>query len=348
MAKRLIPRHQVGKKLLNLLESFGNAQIAGDSGAGTAMAIASGYQYNPKTKKWEQSKENVKEAEGLRNNLAFLSTFSPTHPATALIEKVTPIISKLFVKNYTNDVIKLLGNLKTSTGQTGPRSKFTKALSDYLQKQGVDVSKLSEMDLINLQAMRQKSMATPKDKRVIIATEFKTPSESVIEYSLREGDYQLGSLSTLVEKGQQHVGTIQRFGSHGVSKDLYDGAIKYGKQQGYKKLVSGEILKSPEQTIYIWNKYYPKRKLLSNSGQHYYNSGLHVKDKDIMNRFVVTDGPVVDLVQASSNIPVKSQNIFHPSMIDRKTWTLKPPNWDNNDVFKIGIPGLLGIIQPNE
>lgn len=312
------------------------------------MAIASGYQYNPKTKKWEQSKENVKEAEGLRNNLSFISTFSPTHPATALIEKVTPIISKLFVKNYTNDVIKLLGNLKTSTGQTGPRSKFTKALSDYLQKQGVDVSKLSEMDLINLQAMRQKSMLTPKDKRVIIATEFKTPSESVIEYSLREGDYQLGSLSTLVEKGQQHVGTIQRFGSHGVSKDLYDGAIKYGKQQGYKKLVSGEILKSPEQTVYIWNKYYPKRKLLSNSGQHYYNSGLYVKDKDIMNRFVVTDGPVVDLVQASSNIPVKSQNIFHPSMIDRKTWTLKPPNWDNNDVFKIGIPGLLGIIQPNE
>jgi hypothetical protein len=43
MAKRLIPKHQVGKKLLNFLESFGNAQIAGDSGVGTAMAIASGY-----------------------------------------------------------------------------------------------------------------------------------------------------------------------------------------------------------------------------------------------------------------------------------------------------------------
>lgn len=87
MAKRLIPRHQVGKKLLNLLESFGNAQIAGDSGVGTAMAIASGYQYNPKTKKWEQSKENIKEAEGLRNNLSFISTFSPTHPISAVIDR---------------------------------------------------------------------------------------------------------------------------------------------------------------------------------------------------------------------------------------------------------------------
>lgn len=74
MAKRLIPRHQVGKKLLNFLESFGNAQIAGDSGVGTAMAVASGYQYNPKTKKWEQSKENVKEAEGLRKGLVGIGT----------------------------------------------------------------------------------------------------------------------------------------------------------------------------------------------------------------------------------------------------------------------------------
>ncbi len=86
MAKRLIPRHQVGKKLLNFLESFGNAQIAGDSGVGTAMAVASGYQYNPKTRKWEQSEENLKEAEGLRNNLAYLSSFSDTHPMNVLFK----------------------------------------------------------------------------------------------------------------------------------------------------------------------------------------------------------------------------------------------------------------------
>ena len=78
--KKLIPKAQVGKKLLKFFESFGNAQIAGESGVGTSMAIASGYQYNPKTRKWEQSEENLKEAEGLRDNLSALSTFSPTHP----------------------------------------------------------------------------------------------------------------------------------------------------------------------------------------------------------------------------------------------------------------------------
>ena len=83
---KLIPKHQVGKKILNFLQDFGNAQIAGDSGTGTSMAIASGYQYNPQTRKWEQSKENLKESENLRNNLAVLSTFSPTHPSSVLFK----------------------------------------------------------------------------------------------------------------------------------------------------------------------------------------------------------------------------------------------------------------------
>ena len=80
-----VQKHQTGsiiKKIGNfLLDSFvrfGNAQIAGDSGVGTSMAVASGYKHNPQTGMWEQSEENIKEAEGLRNNLAVLSlTFSP-------------------------------------------------------------------------------------------------------------------------------------------------------------------------------------------------------------------------------------------------------------------------------
>ena len=91
---KLIPKHQIGKKILKLLEYFGNAQIAGDSGAGAAAALASGYQYNPKTHKWEQSKENLKEAKELRNNLAVLSTSSPTHPGTALFDATVKGIGK--------------------------------------------------------------------------------------------------------------------------------------------------------------------------------------------------------------------------------------------------------------
>ena len=92
--KKLIPKAQVGKKLLKFFESFGNAQIAGESGVGTSMAIASGYQYNPKTRKWEQSEENLKEAKGLRNNLAVLSTFSPTYYEDILFNTAVKGINK--------------------------------------------------------------------------------------------------------------------------------------------------------------------------------------------------------------------------------------------------------------
>ena len=113
------------KRILKFLQDFGNAQIAGDSGVGTSMAVASGYQYNPETRRWEQSKENLKEAEGLRNNLSFISAFSPTHPTTALIEKaiipgisyiggkilrpifkeITPKTSKMVVSNPENGTL---------------------------------------------------------------------------------------------------------------------------------------------------------------------------------------------------------------------------------------------------
>lgn len=92
---KLIPRHQIGNKILKVITDFGNAQIAGDSGIGTSMAISSGYQYNPKTRKWEQSEKNIKEAEGLRNNLAVLSTFSPTHPSNVVVEGIFNGASKL-------------------------------------------------------------------------------------------------------------------------------------------------------------------------------------------------------------------------------------------------------------
>lgn len=90
MKKKLIPKHQVGKKILNWLGNqfikFGNAQIAGDSGVGASMAIASGYRFNRDTGMWEQSEENIKEAEGLRNNLALLSAFGQGLPSGQLLK----------------------------------------------------------------------------------------------------------------------------------------------------------------------------------------------------------------------------------------------------------------------
>lgn len=51
------------------LIKFGNAQIAGDSGAGTSVAIASGYEYDPK-EGWVQKNFNDLDVKQLRDNLA--------------------------------------------------------------------------------------------------------------------------------------------------------------------------------------------------------------------------------------------------------------------------------------
>jgi hypothetical protein len=53
------------------------------------------------------------------------------------------------------------------------------------------------------------------------------------------------------------------------------------------------MLHSPEQTMHIWNKYYPKRKLISTDGEHTYNFGENIVKSG--EKYTVTNGPVVDL-----------------------------------------------------
>ena len=42
--------------------------------------------------------------------------------------------------------------------------------------------------------------------------------------------------------------------------------------------------------------------------------------------------------------------MFHPSMIDKTTWTLKAPDWNDKNVFKAIIPGIsiYGITSTND
>lgn len=64
MNKKLIPKYQTGKKILNWLGNqfikFGNAQINGTSGADSYMATMSGYKYDPKIKQYHQQYDNSK------------------------------------------------------------------------------------------------------------------------------------------------------------------------------------------------------------------------------------------------------------------------------------------------
>ena len=129
MKKKLIPKHQIGQKILKGLLNFGNAQIAGDSGAATSVAIASGYQYNPSTRRWEQSEENVKEAEGLRNNLAFISSFSDTYPVNVAIKGLGYLFKwrPFFPKKGTSTTVFRQGNAEIlddaiQTGYVQPES----------------------------------------------------------------------------------------------------------------------------------------------------------------------------------------------------------------------------------
>lgn len=80
---------QWGKTWLGrAITGFGNAQIAGDSGAATSAAVASGYKHNLETGKWEQTENNINEAKDLQHSLSVLSAFSPTHPVTVAAERV--------------------------------------------------------------------------------------------------------------------------------------------------------------------------------------------------------------------------------------------------------------------
>lgn len=242
--------------------------------------------------------------------------------------------------SYTSDIIQLLGERKTKDGLTGLRTKDVNPLAEYLEKQGVDVSQLSNNDLRYLMEIRKQSLLSSLPQgRSVTAVEIGNGTQRAIDYHLHEGADNIGDLSTIVENGKQHAGSIEKISqnSNNVSRDLYDGSLIYGKQRGYKGLISGEVLQSPEMTKHVWEKYYPNRKLISRDGVHNYNQGRDVVKNG--EPFVDSHGEVVDLVKPSSEIPLKSENIFHPSLI--KNGKLNAPNWNDKNPFKILVPGFI-------
>ena len=88
---------------MRALTAFGNAQIAGESGAGTAMAIANGYEVNPETQRWEQTAERFNDpaVAALRNNLAVIGAGVTAGTAAAALAPAAPppIITIFFMIN---------------------------------------------------------------------------------------------------------------------------------------------------------------------------------------------------------------------------------------------------------
>lgn len=240
---------------------------------------------------------------------------------------------------YTDDLLKVLGDKKDPLPFKGDRNAVTKEFAEYLQKLGVDVNRFTNKDLILLQNMRRQSILDniPANQRVVTLSELNyqpNKPNKYVEYYLRENDEILGELSTANTGKVQHIQNIRSYNpkKHNVSRDLYDAALNYQN----RGVISGEMLHSPEQTMHIWNKYYPKRKLISTDGVHTYNFGENVaKSGEI---YTITNGPVVDLKQSWGILPMKSQTIFHPKIIDKDTWTLKAPDWNDKNIYTTFIP----------
>lgn len=96
MKNKLIPKHQKGNKFINW---FTNATIGAAMAENPAIMTASGWKQ--KDGQWEQ--KPTKESKQLAENIATISTFSPTNPATAIgdviINKLIPPTFQL-AKSY--------------------------------------------------------------------------------------------------------------------------------------------------------------------------------------------------------------------------------------------------------
>lgn len=263
-------------------------------------------------------------------------------------KRVGNSISKEIGQDYTERLIKLLGKKKEAVTGEVQHNDMTRAFAKYLKEQGVDISKFSNRDLLNLMTERYLSVTgnLPKQKAATLNISETSDSKKYGFMLYNESGEELGNLSLSGRKDNSlDVENIRSTGiQRGVSQDLYDAAIRYSRDLGGKGVISGKTLLSPEQTYSVWKKY-PDKQIISQTGERTFNSGENVRKTG--ERYKIYDGPIVRLQSPSKHeeVPVKSSNIFHPSMIDKETGKLNPPDWGNKDIFKLGIPVVWGLSQ---
>ena len=52
----------------------------------------------------------------------------------------------------------------------------------------------------------------------------------------------------------------------------------------------------------------------------------------------IFDGNVYRLTTPTKFIPTKNEWMFHPSIIDKNTGKLQPPNWNDRNIYKVTLP----------
>ncbi len=233
--------------------------------------------------------------------------------------------------NYTENLIKLLGKGKDNKN-LGQFNLFTQDFANYLKQNGVDISKFSNKDLLSLMYARQESITHPNYRHATVTEMKVNPSSTKSSYTLYNGDNELGSLESI----NNNVGEIySRNVEKGVSEDLYNLLIS----RNPNGIISGERLLSPEITYKVWNKY-PDKTIISNTGKHSFNTGRDITKQG--ESYTINDGPIIKLTTPSrSIIPLKSESIFHPSLVTN-TGKLLPPDWNTKDIYKTLIPITIG------
>ena len=120
-----------------------------------------------------------------------------------------------------------------------------------------------------------------------------------------------------------------------IPRNTRHGSI-YAKQKGYNGVRSGDLLQSPEITYKVWDKF-SNKELIGTFGEHSFNFGETIRNPK--NRVTtIFDGNVYRLTTPTKFIPTKNEWMFHPSIIDKNTGKLQPPNWNDRNIYKVTLP----------
>lgn len=248
-------------------------------------------------------------------------------------------------EDYTNRLIRALGDRKDSRlNATMKFGNITAEFADYLKQQGVDISKFTDRDLINLMSLRNESVNSnlPLSGRFSLISDRRNNGVLYYQSDLYSGkNNKIGQLYGEAINKDLKVSSLSKENlstskEKGISEDLYNSVIQYAKQKGYNGVRSGDLLQSPEITYKVWDKF-SNKELIGTFGEHSFNFGETIRNPK--NRVTtIFDGNVYRLTTPTKFIPTKNEWMFHPSIIDKNTGKLQPPNWNDRNIYKVTLP----------
>ncbi len=237
-----------------------------------------------------------------------------------------------------------------------------------LQEAGVDMSKVTQSHISSALGQREmllKKYAPEGRFNIIKPNNIIESKQDVLDFYKTNGiEDRVGVTQLLTDKsGHVRIGGTDNISNnpsiHKVEERGLNSAIQLSNQSGLKGVITGEDLKSAPKTYNVW-KHFKDKELVGNHGEHSNTNMISeaIKegrlratpdiDKEVTinninqmigtanRRLVLYDAPVYKLSK-QSNLPTKTKSVlFNPTIID-KTGKMNI-DWDNLDIFKVGMP----------